>query len=89
MLETATGRRTFVKGQGSEVFLEFIIGDLLGQAAKMQADKRDTPNVVAQCTLTLSTQGDLLLKTRENIFETINSKNGLLDDGRFSSFFSC
>jgi len=51
VFEAAAGRRSFIDGQGGEVFVQLIIGDLFGEAVKVQAYKSNSANVIVEGTL--------------------------------------
>jgi hypothetical protein len=88
VFEAAARGGVFVHGQCSEVFGQFIIGDLFGQAAKMQADEGNSAQIVVEGTLALPAQDDLLLEDFVNFLKAINRQNGFFNNCRFVSFFS-
>ena len=88
MLESASGRRPAVYGQGGEVFVDLIIGDLFRKAPEMKAYLRNFTDVVTEGTVTLSFENDLLLHSFVNLIKASDSCQSFLNDGRFSSFFS-
>lgn len=81
MFEPAAGWRAFINGQRGEVFVELIIGDQLGQAFKVQTDRRNAAKVIAKGALALSPESYLLIKRFTYFFKTRNGGACLLDNG--------
>jgi hypothetical protein len=62
VLESAPRRRTAVYGQRCEIFVELVIGNLFGQAPKVQAYKGDAAKIIIKGTDALPFQVNLLIK---------------------------
>jgi hypothetical protein len=81
MFECTAGRRPAVYGQRGEVFINLILGDLIGKAFKTQADYGNAAKIVAQGTFTLSFELNLLKKRFTNFIKAFNGESGLFNDG--------
>jgi hypothetical protein len=88
VFKAAAGRGSFIDSQRSEVFVQLIIGDLSGEAVKMQAYKSNPANVIVQSILALTTKDNLLFNGFKNILKATYRENGFLNDCRLISFFS-
>jgi hypothetical protein len=69
----------------SEVFIDFIIADLVRLALKVDDKQGDTPAVVDQSAFALSSEGNLLAELFQNVFKLRNQQYGLLQVSRACS----
>ena len=88
MFKAAAGRGSFIESQRGEIFVQLIIGDLSGEAIKVQAYKSNPANVIVQSILALTTKDNLLFNGFKNILKATYREDSFLNNCRLISFFS-